>query len=179
MKPTSFLNIKDILLQAGLKEGEIIADFGCGSGHFVFLAAKIVGNKGKVYAIDIQKTVLSFLKSEIIRRSAEQIKLLWANLEKPGALKIPENSVNLVLISSTLHQVKDRNKVLLEAKRVLKENGRLLIIDWKREAAPFGPSVSLRLDKDKLKKEMQEAGFKFIKEIKTGSYHFAFLAVKE
>lgn len=179
MKPTSFLNIKDILLQADLKEGEIMADFGCGSGHFVFVAAKIIGNKGKIYAIDVQKSVLSFLKKEILRHNAEQVKLLWANLEKPGALKIPENSVDLVLISNTLHQVKDKNTVLLEAKQILKENGRLLIIDWKREAAPFGPLVSLRLDEDKLKKEIQKIGFKFIKEINAGPYHFAFLAVKE
>lgn len=179
MKPTLFLDIKDVLLQADLKEGEAMADFGCGSGQFVFPAAKIVGNRGRVYAIDIQKTVLSFLKSEISRLGASQIKLLWADLEKPRAIKILENSVDLVLLSNTLHQVKNRNRVLLEAKRVLKENGRLLILDWKSEAAPFGPPVSLRLDEDQLKKEVQDMGFKFIKEIKAGLYHFGFLATKE
>jgi ubiquinone/menaquinone biosynthesis C-methylase UbiE len=173
---TKFLSPVEVFRQVNLKEGEVAADFGCASGHFVFSAAKIVKDKGKVFAVDVQKTILSFLKKSISRRGFKNIKLIWANLEKPKATKIPKNSVDLVLISSTLHQVKDKKAVLLEAKRILKEKGRLLIIDWKPNAPSFGPPASLRLNEEHLKKEVQNAGFESTKELKVGAYHFGFLA---
>jgi len=174
----SFLNPEDILRQAGIKENDIVAELGCGSGHFVFEASKMIGDKGIVYAVDIQKSILSEIRSKIKIWGRRNVRPVWADLEVIGSTKILDNSVDLAVLSSTLHQVKNRKNVFMEAKRILKEEGKLIILDWKKESTPFGPDISLRIDGEQLKKEVEALGFKFVKDITTDSYHYGFLAEK-
>lgn len=177
-KTTSFLNPDDILRQAEIKEGEIVAELGCGSGHFVFEAARAVGSSGLVYAIDVQKSALSEIRSKIKLFGQRNVKPILADLEKIGSTKIPQDSVDLAVLSSTLHQAKNKANMLLEAKRMLKKRGRFLILDWRKEAAPFGPPKNLRVDEGLLKAALAKLGFKFLKNIETDQYHFCLLVEK-
>jgi hypothetical protein len=61
---------------------------------------------------------------------------------------------------------------------VLKPKGTLLVLVWKKTEVPMGPKISLRVAKDKAKKEAEEAGFKFIQELEADSYHYALVFSK-
>lgn len=166
---------KKILDQLQLKEGQVVADFGCGSGHLSLQSSKIVGKDGQIYAIDIQKPVLETLSSKIRIQGKRNIKVIWANLEIPQASGLPDKSTQLVIMSNILHLSKHHHNILREAYRVLTPGGQLLIIEWRESATPLGKSLITRVNGDTIRKEAENAGFSFAKEIKTDEYHHGWL----
>lgn len=176
--PIRFLNPTQILSQLDIKEGMTVADLGCGSGFLTLVSAKLVGTEGVVYAVDIQKSVISELRSKIKLYALRNIKPIRANLEILGQTKIADESVDFTLIVHVLHQTNKRKEILKEAKRMLKFKGKALIIDWKKTATPIGPPVKIRVDKETVRQEAEEIGLKYLNDIKTDEYHFGFLMEK-
>jgi ubiquinone/menaquinone biosynthesis C-methylase UbiE len=173
-----FLNPSSIFAQLNMREGMVVADFGCGSGFLTIKAAQLVGDEGTVYGVDVQKSVISELKSKVRLFGLRNINPVWANLEALGSSKISNESVDLVMLVHILHQSKKRNAIMNEAKRVVKPNGKILFVDWKKTGTPLGPSAQLRVEKEVLKKEAESAGFKYVKDIETDDYHYGFLMEK-
>lgn len=173
-----FLNPEKILNQLNIQEEMVIADFGCGTGYFTFPTARMVGENGMVYAVDVQKSMLSAIKSKMDLLGIRNVKSVWANLEVLGSTKIEKESVNLVLLVKILFQSKKHKEILEEAKRVLKPDGILLILDWKKTEAPMGPNISLRVARDQVRREAEAIGFKFAREIETDSYHYGLVFSK-
>ena len=151
------LPAKKTLIDLGLKNGDTIADIGCGIGYFTIPASKIVGPEGKVYAIDISSDMLNELK-EIIKDilNIEVIKTTEKNLI------IADNSINFAFISNVLHEVDDLNSTLQEIKRIMVSNGNIVIIEWKKIKSDFGPPVSHRLESSILAEKLKEIRFKNI-----------------
>ena len=116
-----FRNIDNEIMYAGTKSGDFILDFGCGLGFNTIPAAKIVGSKGKIFALDIQKQAI-----EIVTKKAKKYKLI--NIETilsdcNSGLK--DNTINVVYLHNTFPLIKNKKDVLSEIYRVLKINGRL------------------------------------------------------
>lgn len=173
-----FLNPKKILSQAGITQDMKVIDLGCGSGYMAFEAARLVGPSGVVYAVDIQKPVLSSVRSNIQFYGLRNVKPVWADIEKPGTIGIEDNSLDMVLIIMNLYQARQHDAILSESYKMLKPEGRLLIVDWKRESIPLGPDVKFRISYDVANKIAQNAGFKFVSDIETDPYHFGILFKK-
>jgi ubiquinone/menaquinone biosynthesis C-methylase UbiE len=121
----------EVLEKAGIKRGKIVLDFGCGSGTYTIPAAKIVGEKGKVYALDKDKKSLAQLMQKAESAGLGNIK----RIDTSGELKIPlqDESVDIVLLYDIFHsyyfsQVADRSKLLEEVYRVSKPDA--LISVW-------------------------------------------------
>ena len=168
-----------VLEQAGLKEGDKVADLGCGSaGHFVIPAGKIVGDKGTVYAVDILKSVLAAVQSRAKLEGLTNVELVWSNLEIYGATKIPKESLDFALLINILFQVKKREEVIKEAIRLLKSGGKLVVVEWGLGEAPLGPPPAMRVTKDYLREVMQKFNLKEIKEFKAGPYHYGLVFMK-
>jgi ubiquinone/menaquinone biosynthesis C-methylase UbiE len=106
------------------------------------------------------------------------IKPVWANLEILGATKIEKESVDLVLLVNILFQSKKHKEIFEEAKRVLKKDGTLLVIDWKKTEAPMGPEILIRVDKDQLRHQAEEVGFKLVRETEASPYHYELVFIK-
>ena len=174
MQP-AFLNPEKVLDELDLKEGEIAAEFGCGSGGFTIpLAKRLEG--GRVYALDIQEEALSALKGKAELEGLANIEIRRCDLEAPEGSTLPANSLDLVLIPNVLFQVDDKEQVLKEAKRILKEGGKILIVDWLPKA-PFGPKED-RISPDDLKKIAKSLNLKLEKEFKAGKYHYGLIFSK-
>jgi len=121
----------EILEKAGIKRGKTVLDFGCGSGTYTIPAAKIVGEKGIVYALDKDKKVLDKLTQKAESVGLRNIK----RTDTSSKLKIPlhDESVDIVLLYDVFHsyyfsQVADRRKLLEEVRRVSKRDA--LISVW-------------------------------------------------
>ena len=115
------------LKETGLKSGHGVLDFGCRVGHYTIPAAKIVGNNGIVYAIDIHQHALKEL-----RQKAKAHKLINIRIIKTsGRMKLPLESeeVDVILLYDVLHYLEksDRRKLYQEAQRVLKQDGLLSV----------------------------------------------------
>ncbi len=170
-----------LLQKLGLEEGMKVADFGCGTvGHFVFPAAKLVGEKGQVYAVDILKSVLEGVRSRAELERAANVKTVWSNLEVFGATDIPDNFLDRALLVNILFQTRKHNEVLREVARMLKTGGRLLVVDWKMTRIPaFGPAKQLRLSREAVFLSAGKLGLDLVSEFEAGDYHFGLLFRKQ
>ncbi len=168
-----------IFEQVGLGVGEKMADLGCGAaGHFVLPAAKIVGEQGTVYAVDLLKSVLEAVKSRARLEGVSNVKVVWSNLEIYGATDIKEGSLDLTLLANTLFQIPKREEVFREAVRLTKKGGRVVVLEWGLAAAPLGPPLDRRLNKDVVRQMAAQNGMGEVKEFKAGPYHYGLVFSK-
>ena len=116
----------EIMRRIGIKNGQTVLDFGCGSGTYTIPVAKIVGKKGKVYALDKDKNALDDLmkKAELCR-----LKNI-GRMATSGELRIelPDKSVDITLLFDVFHryyvpQMSDRKRLLDEIYRITKTEG--------------------------------------------------------
>ena len=173
------LDSQEVLAKAKVIVGMQVADLGCGSlGYFVLPLAKIVGKEGKVYAVDVQLAALEGVRNRAKLDGLTNIETVWSNLEKVGATKIPDKSLDLACLINTLFQNKDHQAIIKEASRLLKPGGKLLVIDWKKVGAPFGPSVDIRLDPEMVKQLAANSDLTLIEEIEFGQYFWGLIFAK-
>jgi ubiquinone/menaquinone biosynthesis C-methylase UbiE len=177
-KYLQFLNPEQILKDIDLEAGMTIADFGAGSGYMSFKAAKLVGKNGSVDALDVKKSIIEHLQNEIKHQNLSNVKAVWTNLELINHNPIKDQSVDLVLIVNMLFQSNKHYQILKEAWRQLKSGGKILIIDWEKQATPFGPPKDERVDLEKLKQTAYSLGLNKIREFKPGPYHFGLVFKK-
>ena len=176
--PLPFSEPRKVVGQVGLREGMVVADFGSGSGHYTLAAAKAVGDTGRVYAIDIQQALLKNVKNLSSREHRRNIEVVWGDVEKQGGAKIREHSVDVVFLTNILFQLDHKEGVLGEAKRVLKPQGRLLIVDWTSSFSNMGPPPE-RVFQEGAARELAEGqGFRFEKRIDAGAHHYGLVFQK-
>lgn len=167
----NFLDPSDVLNKIGIEAGGTFADLGCGSGFFIIPAARLTGADGKVYAVDVFPNALEEVKSRAFFEGLQNIELIRADLEVSGSTGIKDKTVDTVLLVNILHQA-EPSKVMSEAARILKKNGQIVVIDWKKIDVPFGPPKESRITPEEAKKLAEEEGLQFEKEIEAGAYHF-------
>lgn len=158
--------------QLGLSDGAIVADLGAGSGFYSLAAAGAVAPRGKVFAVDVQRDLLRRLKAEANRQHIRNIDMIAGDLEKLGGSKVKESLCDVVIASNILFMVEDKKTFLLETKRILKQGGRLLIVDWSASFGQMGPHPDHVVYKDDAIKLAKAAGYDFEREIHAGSHHY-------
>ena len=168
--------LKDILQ---LKRGEMVGDLGAGGGLFLLESARLVGDVGQVYAVDVVKNILSEIESKARLAGLNNIKTVWSNLEIVGATKISEGSLDASILVNILYQSKKHYEILAEATRLLKSGGRLLIVDWSKNELSFGPPPELIIEPQKIIELSQQLDLTLVKEFNAGRYHFGLLFTKK
>ncbi|MFA4975687.1 MAG: class I SAM-dependent methyltransferase [Candidatus Paceibacterota bacterium] len=156
-----------------LREDMIVADLGAGTGYYTIAVAKMVP-KGKVYAIEIQKDFLTTIINKAKEEHLNNIECFWGNIEKIGGTKIKDGIVDVVIASNVFFQVEDKDKFIEEIKRILKPNGKLLLIDWS-DASYIGISFDKIIPKYKAREMFEEKGFIWQKDIDAGDHHYGII----
>lgn len=153
----------DVVLEAlDPKPGETVVDLGAGSGYYVGPLANLVGRRGTVYATDIDDDALRGLEGLKATHGFNQMIIIRSAHQSP---RLPANSVNAVLISHTLRELKDPVPFLVSLKQSLRRNGRVVVVDFLRTDDGFAPSKGSRLDLAEAKRVLVRAGFR-ISEVK-------------
>ncbi len=164
--------------QCGIQAGMEIADFGSGSGHYSLAAAKALMSTGRVYAIDVNKDLLTKLKNHASHDGMYNVEVIWGDIEKPNGTKLRDGSVDFVFLSNILFQLDDKDMVVKETKRVLKQGGRVLVVDWSDSFGGIGPTPKMVVKKDKAMELFEKTGFHLDREISAGSHHYGFIYKK-
>lgn len=172
----NFLNPEQVLSQIDLFPEMIAADFGCGSGGWAIPLAKRL-KESKIFAIDILKEPLSALKGKADLEKVFNIQTICSDVEKEKGSKLQDNSINLVLLTNILFQSEKKENVLIEAKRVLKKDGIILVIDW-MPGAFIGPDKKLRISIEEAKKLAEKISLKIKQELKPGFHHWGLILEK-
>jgi len=162
----------EVILQ-NLHLGMTFIDIGCGDGFFTILAAKKVGGKGKVYAVDSDASAIEKLNCKAETEGLENI------IAKVGGAEetvFCSKCADFVFFSMVLHDFTDPAKVLHNAEQMTKPTGRLVDLDWKKQDMPFGPPAKIRFSEHYASGLIEEAGFQ-IEGIKdAGKYHYIITA---
>lgn len=173
-----FLDTDRITSALGLVQGMHAVDLGCGSGYFVASMARAVGKEGIVYAVDIRDEPLLLVQTRAEALGLANIRTVKADAEVLGGSAIPGNSLDVVLISTTLVQSQKKDAMLQEGVRMLKSGGRLVVIDWKKGVPGFGPPDELRISEDDVKRLAEGQGVKFQRPLDTGRFYYGLVFIK-
>lgn len=174
------LNPQFILEKAEVREGALVADFGCGAAaHFVFPASAMVGKDGKVFAVDVLPAVLQKITQRAREENKANIIPVWSDLEVfRGAKDIPDNTLDIGMLINTLFQSKNKEAMMRESARMVKRGGRLLVVEWKMAVAPFGPAASLRIAPDAVRSLAHGLQLEESYSFEAGPYHYGILFKK-
>jgi len=173
----SFLEPEKIIEQVDLKEDWFAAEFGCGTGGFTIVLAKAL-LKGMIYALDIQEEPLSALIGRARAEGLPNIRSIQCDLEEPKGSTLKDESLDLVLVTNILFQSDNKEAVLKEARRIVKPEGKVVIVDWKPDS-PFGPEEG-RVSLEEVQQIMlTKLDMKLVKKIDAGTYHWAAIFRKE
>ena len=129
----------EVSQQIGIRSGQTVLDFGCGSGAYAFPAARIVGEQGRVYALDKDKEALDELMQKAESAGLKNVE----RMDTSGELEIDltDESVDVVLLFDVFHsfffpQVDDRRRLLSEIYRIMKPSAFLSVSVWPNLAEP-------------------------------------------
>lgn len=161
-----------------VSEGGVVADFGSGSGHYVLPLAERIGEQGTVYAIDIQKPLLTRLEQEAKTRGLKNIHTIWGNVEEVGGSKLRAGILDAAILSNILFQVESKLGLLHEAHRVLKPGGEVLLIDWSESFGGLGPKQGHVVDETTAIRLAEQSGFRFVQEVFVGDHHYGIILQK-
>lgn len=168
-----FLNPNEIIKNVQLRSTMSACDLGCGSGGWAIPLAKQLKD-GTVYAVDILDDVLSVLQSKVSAQNLSNVKTVKGDIE--GNINLREDYFDLVLMTNLLFQVENKSKVLELAKRLINQNGMILIVDWKKDA-PMGSSEG-RVSLQEIKEMGSSIGLKIEKEFVAGAFHWGLILKK-
>jgi predicted methyltransferase len=174
-----FLDPERVLFAAGLGPNQTFTDMGSGGGFYTLAAAKIVGEQGAVYSVDILEAVLDHIAAEARLKNVRNIKTMVCNLEESKACdQIPSGTSDMVLLANITHQIKNQGNLFAEAYRLLKTGGKLLVIEWNDQPGPIGPVASERISENDVNASAKKAAFKHAGNLSVDTYHYGLTFIK-
>lgn len=162
-----------VLRDASLCDGAVFADIGCGPGFFTIPAAKIVGLRGRVYAIDTQVEMLDALTKRGLPANVTPIK------SDEDEIPLDDETAGLALAAYVLHEAANTAGFLKEIFRILKSGGRLVVIDWKKLQEEHGPPMTERITEAEAAMLIKAAGFINITASSMNASHYMITADRE
>jgi protein-L-isoaspartate O-methyltransferase len=142
----------DLLLEAlKLKPGEVVADIGAGSGYYTRRIAKLVGEKGLVYAVEIQQEMLDLLTNKMAELNIRNVKPILGTITDP---KLPRGSVDLALMVDVYHEFDFPYEMAQAMCDGLKPGGRLVFVEFRREDPKVPIKLVHKMTEAQVRKEM-------------------------
>ncbi|MEQ8236120.1 MAG: methyltransferase domain-containing protein [Syntrophomonadaceae bacterium] len=151
------------LLRIGLRDGLTMADIGAGSGVFAMPAARITS--GMVHVLEISDEMLEYIAGKAKNQNIANIELIKVESDH---LDLVDHSVDIALMATVMHELPDRGSMLAEVKRILKEAGRLAVIEFHKRDTPMGPPPGRRLDQKALADDIEKRGFVLVDSFELG-----------
>lgn len=160
------LNTELIINALDIKPGMTIIDAGCGTGYMTKIFSQTVSTSGKVYAIDQDKYFIEKLSDETKGTNVASIEGDISKLDQ-----LTNHSADLIYVSTVIHALPKQKLMpfLKEAKRVLKPNALLAIVEIEKKETPFGPVMENRYSPEEL---MQRVPMVPVKTVMAGEYFY-------
>ena len=148
---------EETLRAVGIAQGQTVVDLGCGPGFFTLPATGLVGPAGKVYGVDVQPEMVEACRQRAAEAGARQVEVVRSS---EAHVPLPDGIADLVLASVVLHEAKDRAAFLREARRLLRPDGEVAVIEFRKEEGTPGPPLERRLSEGDVAAVAEAAGLR-------------------
>lgn len=152
---------KTMLDALHIKEGDTVCDLGCGNGFYTIPLARLVGPRGRVVAVDIQREMLGLLKDQAAEEKITNIDLVLGTVVDP---KLPPASIDLVLLVDVYHEFSHPKQMLAAIRKSLKPKGRVALVEFRAEDPEVPIKPLHKMSKAQIMKEFPPNGFKLVEE---------------
>jgi ubiquinone/menaquinone biosynthesis C-methylase UbiE len=145
-----------VIQSLGIQPGEHVADIGAGGGYFAFRLADAVGPGGKVYAVDVDPEMVSYLREQAQKREYRQVEAIESQPHDP---MLPEKGVDLIFLCNTYHHLQERSAYFARAQKYLRRHGRVAVVEFNREGwlqKLFGHATESAV----IRSELEAAGYR-------------------
>jgi len=174
-----FSNPEKNMSELMLREGMLVADLGAGSGFYSKSASEHVGHTGHVYAVEVQKDMVKKLESDLRTWGISNVDCIWGDIEKSGGTKIASHTIDRVIISNVLSQAEDKLGLVDEAKRILKSDGLILLIDLADSLGGSGIMPSHIVPESRAIELFNKRNLKVQKKISAGDHQYGIIFTHE
>jgi arsenite methyltransferase len=167
---------------SSIREGDTVLDLGSGAGFDCFLAARQVGQNGRVIGVDMTAEMIEKAKENAKKGNYENVEFRLGEIEK---LPVSDASVDLIISNCVINLSPDKGKVFEEAFRVLKPGGKMMISDIvllrelpgsiKQSIEASVGCVSGAIRKDEYLQKIQDVGFQSVKVMGESSFSVEFI----
>ena len=147
----------DLLINAlHIRPGATVADIGSGTGYFTWRLAQQVGPQGKVYAVDLQESMLDLTKAAVDAHKLTNVEYVRATERSP---RLPERSIDLAFVAYAYHEFGDPEAMMASIRRALKPGGRVLILEYAKESKIAPASPLHKMSFEEIRREIEPMGF--------------------
>lgn len=150
-----------LLTNLGLKQGQTVCDMGCGNGYYVLPIAKMIGEKGRVLAVDVQPEMLELLRTRMEGKGLTNITPILGSYHEPY---LPAESCDLILLVDVYHEFSYPELMLAAMRKALKPGGRIALVEYRMEDDEVPIKKLHKMSKKQILKEYLPNGFKLVDE---------------
>jgi ubiquinone/menaquinone biosynthesis C-methylase UbiE len=154
----------DALDALNIKPGMVVADVGAGVGYITTRLAKRVGPTGKVYATDIQPEMLTRLRERLDHEHITNVEPVLSSQADP---KLPAGRIDLILMIDVYHELTQPQRMLQKMKEALKPDGRLVLIEYRKEDPTIPIRPEHKMSVAEVKTEVEAEGYRLAQVLRT------------
>ncbi len=162
------------LKEFGLREGMTVLDVGTGPGFFLPYLSRMVGDKGKVYAVDIQEEMVRMAQEKVQKENLTNVEVMKS---EENSIPLPDSSIDFIFMAFTFHELTDPRTFAEELKRIAKPFAYLAVIDWKKEERDKGPPPEEVLSEWEVGLILDDSGIRVGRVVEIGKYCFGVYAM--
>ena len=187
LKPTGagkssfdLIDVETFYREIDLQPGIAFLDVACGRGAYCLKASEIVGSAGTVYAVDLWQEGIEQLKANAVEQNVLNVNAFVSDAGRH--IPVNDQVVDVCLMSTVLHDFVDdqiSKEVLHEVVRVLKTDGMLAIVEFKKIDGPPGPPVHIRLSPEEVEDMLGPYGFTKVRLTEVGQFNYLMLFRKK
>lgn len=150
----------EVMRALGIADGSVVGDLGAAGGWFTVRLARFVGPNGLVYAEDVQRQMIEAIERRVKREGLPNVRTVLGDTKDP---RLPPGRLDAILIVETYPEMEDPVTLLRNAARALKPQGRIGIIDYRKDGLGPGPPLEDRVDPDTIVRDANAAGLRLLK----------------
>lgn len=157
------MRVPDVVAALNLRQGDVVADLGAGSGPFVVAFANAVSPAGKVYAVEVDKDFFPFIEARAKAAGTPHVRTVLGEFTDP---KLPASDVDVAFMHDVLHHIEKRPDYLRNLVKYLKPSARIAIIDYNAASSPHRDDPSMQVTSEQATAWLSALGFKPVETVK-------------
>ncbi|MDD3753041.1 MAG: class I SAM-dependent methyltransferase [Methanobacterium sp.] len=159
----SFIDARDVISRLNLKGNEVFMDAGCGDGHAAMIAYDMMDAEATIYAVDDYHPSIDDLKKDLEEDGITNVIPIQSDITKK--IDLDDDTVDVCLLINVFHHfvaTKSTDEAISELKRIIKPDGRIAVMDYKKMDTGYGPPVKFKRSPDEIREMFKKHGLKMI-----------------